>query len=821
MRPESRKDFAIAIICALPLEADAVEALFDETYDRLGRYYGKQSPDKNAYINGRIGSHNVVLCYMAGMGKGSAASVASSLQISYPGVELALVVGICAGAPKPPNRPEIYRGDVIISDSVVEYDFGRQYPGGFQRKPGLNGILGRPNREIRALLVALKAEHTHSVFQNQIQQYLDSIQQTGNKWHRPQIDDSLFRASYHHKHHAQPIICSCPEDDVAGDICDDALEATCDDIGCDQRQVIRCREFGEAVKISTHIGTVASADTVMKSAQHRDEMASKEKVICFETEGAGVWDNISCVVIKGVYDYADSHKSKSWQAYAAATGASAAKAFLEYWRPRHQGGSSSFSKVALFPNLYRMLETRKTRHFMVPFGRNHRFVGRQDEIHKLKELVSMPNGPRKLAITGLGGVGKTQIALELAYRMHDREAGVSIFWIPCTSHEAIDQACMTIAQKVGIHDVKPAEAKGRIKAYFSRKCEKWLLIYDNADDMDMWIRGSNTALPLKDFLPSNDQGHVIFTTRNRQLAVKLAAFDTIHVRELDEKSCVEFLEKSLVQKSLLNDSHVAALLEQLTFLPLAITQAAVYINTTGIAVSDYLLLLQEHEADVVELLSEDFDENGRYKDVQNSVVRTWLVSFHQVQKLNPLAAEYLSLMACLNPRNIPRSLLPKPTTKKKMFDALGLLDSYSFITLQSPNGSINFHPLVHLATRNWLKKEERFQIYLRKAADRLEESFSYDDHTNPQLWREYLPHILFLLGETTFEKRQEQYIGYIHKVETYLSSDGRHDEAAEQWVQVVEITRQVLGPEYLGTLRICSRDDETKRDGTGTLGDTA
>ncbi|GES60074.1 putative kinesin light chain [Aspergillus terreus] len=786
MRPESRKDFTIAIICALLFEAEAVEALFDQTYDRLGRYYSKHPHDRNAYINGRIGNHNVVLCYMPEIGKASAASVASSLQISYPGVQLALVVGICAGAPKPPNRQEIYRGDVIIGDSVVEYDFGKQYPGGFQRKLGLTGMIGRPNREIRALLVALKAENTYSVFQNRVQQYLDAIQQTGDKWHRPQVVDSLFRASYHHKHHAQPIRCSCPEDDVHGDICDDALEATCDDLGCDQRQVIRCREFGEAVKVSTHIGTVASADTVMKSAQHRDDIAKKEKVIGFETEGAGVWDNISCMVIRGVYDYADSHKSKSWQAYAAATGASAAKAFLEYWRPRHR-------------------ETSKTRHFMVPFGRNRRFVGRQDEIHKMEELISMPNGPRNLAITGLGGIGKTQIALELAYHMHDREAEVSIFWIPCTSHEAIDQACMTIAQKVGIHDVKPEEAKDRLKAHFSQRGGKWILIYDNADDMDMWIRGSSTSLPLKDFLPSNDQGHVIFTTRNRQLAVKLAAFDTIPVRELDAKSCVEFMEKSLVQKSLLNDSRdVAALVEQLTFLPLAITQAAVYINKNGIAVSDYLLLLQEQEADVVELLSEDFDENGRYEDVQNSVARTWLVSFHQIQKLNPLAAEYLSLMACLNPRNIPRSLLPKPTTKKKMFDALGLLDAYSFITLQSPNGAINFHPLVHLATRNWLKKEEQFPIYISKAAERLEETFPYDDHTNRQLWREYLPHILFLLGETTFEKRQEQYIGYIHKVETYLSSDGRHDEAAEKWVRVVEITKQVLGPEHSGTLRICS-----------------
>jgi nucleoside phosphorylase len=126
MRPSSRDEFAIAIICALTLEAEAVEDLFDETYDRLGKYYRKEPGYDNAYINRRIGNHNVVVCYMPGMGKGSAASVASSLKISYKRIEVALVVGVCGGAPYPLSGREVFLGDVIISDSVVQYDFGRQ-----------------------------------------------------------------------------------------------------------------------------------------------------------------------------------------------------------------------------------------------------------------------------------------------------------------------------------------------------------------------------------------------------------------------------------------------------------------------------------------------------------------------------------------------------------------------------------------------------------------------------------------------------------------------------------------------------------------------
>ncbi|OJJ83550.1 uncharacterized protein ASPGLDRAFT_173020 [Aspergillus glaucus CBS 516.65] len=770
MRPKSRNDFAIAIICALPLEADAVEALFDETYDRLGKHYGKQPGDVNAYINGRIGKHHAVLCYLPGMGKGSAASVASSLRVSYTGIQLALVVGICGGAPPPPKYDEIFLGDIIISDTVMEYDFGRQYPS---------------DREIRTLLKSLQAYNSHIEFQDQVLQYLHTLQQAGTRWQHPDVDDVLFKASYLHKHHGETfsVKCCCLESSVPDSICHDALEKNCEDLGCDNDQVIRRREPIKAANISVHIGTVGSADKVMKSGQHRDAISRKEEVIGFEMEGAGVWDNAPCVVIKGVCDYADSHKSKAWQAYAAATGASAAKAFLEYWRPvNHE-------------------DARKNRHLMIPFGRNPRFVGRQDEINKLEDLMSMPDGAKKLAITGLGGVGKTQVALELAYRMQDREPECSIFWIPCTSYEAVEQAYIAIAQMVGIQDAKPAEMKNCIKAYFSQMDGKWLLIFDNADDLDMWMEDTSTTSALKDTLPHNTQGCIIFTTRNRKLAVKLASSDVIHVRELDERTGVEFLEKSLIQENLLNNHHaMITLLEQLTFLPLAVSQAAAYMNENGVGVSDYLLLLQEQEADVVELLSEDFGDDGRYKDTQNPVAMTWLISFHQIQKLDKLASDYLSRMACVDPRNIPESFLPRPTSKKKMIDALGLLSAYSFITIQPGNGSITLHRLVHLATRNWMKKADQFTLYIRKAAGRLSETFPNNDHTNRQLWREYLPHALFLLAANEFQEHQEHYIDYIENVGTCLDSDGRYKEAEKLLVQVIKTRKHVLGPEDSSTL---------------------
>jgi len=171
--------------------------------------------------------------------------------------------------------------------------------------------------------------------------------------------------------------------------------------------------------------------------------------------------------------------------------------------------------------------------------------------------------------------------------------------------------------------------------------------------------------------------------------VELTSSDIITIPDEDKEVASEILQKSLIKKDLLND-HVAAdaLLEQLTFLPLPITQASAYINKNGLSLSTYLELIQEQEPEVVDLLSEDFKDAGRYKDIQNPVITTWLVSFKQIQRQDQLAADYLSFMACINPRNIPQSLLPLKNFRKRVIDALGLLNAYSSTNSQDGNISI-------------------------------------------------------------------------------------------------------------------------------------
>ncbi|KAK3942793.1 nucleoside phosphorylase domain-containing protein [Diplogelasinospora grovesii] len=346
-RPAGREDFEIAIICALPLESNAITYLFDEFFDDTdgeGDPYQKVDGDPNHYTTGRIGKHNVVLVLLPGMGKVLAASAAASLHASYCNVRLALIVGICGGVPGPnKNDDELFLGDVVISDALVQYDLGRRYPGGvFLRKNNLKDSFGRPNKDVRALLKSFETDRNRDKLERRTAHFLRELEATyaartrrrPGRYKYPGADeDELFQADYSHRHRFS----ACCNDETT---CDKALESSCDEIGCEEKYLIdrdglsgkrnlEDEDPAKAQEPAIYIGSLASGDTVMKSGEDRDRIAKQEGILAFEMEGAGVWDEIPCIVVKGVCDYADSHKRKRWQDFAAATAASAAKALLE------------------------------------------------------------------------------------------------------------------------------------------------------------------------------------------------------------------------------------------------------------------------------------------------------------------------------------------------------------------------------------------------------------------------------------------------------------------------------------------------------------
>ncbi|OCK97558.1 uncharacterized protein K441DRAFT_694120 [Cenococcum geophilum 1.58] len=233
----------------------------------------------------------------------------------------------------------------------------------------------------------------------------------------------------------------------------------------------------------------------------------------------------------------------------------------------------------------------------------------------------------------------------------------------------------------------------------------------------MWIskfkQGSSRLI---DYLPKSKRGSIIFTTRDRKTAVKLAHQNIVEVSEMDETVAMQLLQKCLVDQHPINSHNATALLAQLTYLPLAIVQAATYINKNMVSLKDYLLLLANQEGDVIDLLSEEFEDKGRYRSVNNPVATTWLISFKQIRQRDPLAADFLSFTAYIDPKDIPSSLLPLGQSRKKETDAIDL--------------AINVHRLVHLATRNWLRKEQLLAKWTKKVIVRLEKVFPDNNYRN-------------------------------------------------------------------------------------------
>ncbi|KAH8660543.1 hypothetical protein BX600DRAFT_514139 [Xylariales sp. PMI_506] len=747
-RPAARGDFHIAIICALTLEADAARALFDRSWDWDGPPYDKAHGDPNSYSTGTIGRHNVVLAHMPSMGTTSAAAVTAHFRSSFPNIQLALVVGVCGAVPFDLDGKEIILGDVIISDSIVQYDFGRQLPDSFERKNTLLDSLGRPNTEIRSLLTKLKSLQERRTLQNKMRSYLVTLQEDPDleAEYPTTAPDTLFDAKYQH---------------MGG-------KATCEEAHCNGKIITRERlGRDDSPQPIVHFGLVASGNTVMKSGEARDAVSKKEGVIAFEMESAGVWDSFPCIVIKGVCDYADSHKSKGWQRYAAATAAACMKSFLDYWAPLRSPEIFSSEPRVMWPCHY------------LPLPKNRRFVGRNGVLWKLRDAFFSERGIQKIAIVGLGGIGKTQVALQLAYWVKEHQPEYSIFWVPAVNEGLFEQACTEIAKLLGVlKDNDNDDLKELVQQHLnSDKTKKWLLIVDNADAYDMMF-GSGNKPGLLDYLPETENGLVLFTTRSTEVAVSIMVDDIIDLAKMSTEEGKSLLQMSLTRQQLLqNKDTVMELLGELTYLPLAIAQAAAYLNRNlHMTISKYLGLIRGTEQDITNLMSREFRDNNRYRDQRNAVATTWIVSFEQIRETDKNALDLLMFISQIEPKSIPQSILPKLKTQEELEFAIGTLCGYAFLIRRGEEEMFDMHRLVHLATRVWVNNQDIMRQTVYTALHQICKVFPSNKYQNRQIWRAYMPHAFCILqNHNTFDKDERFDLCFV--VGKCLLSDGRISEA--------------------------------------------
>ncbi|KAJ4286311.1 hypothetical protein N0V90_013345 [Kalmusia sp. IMI 367209] len=434
------------------------------------------------------------------------------------------------------------------------------------------------------------------------------------------------------------------------------------------------------------------------------------------------------------------------------------------------------------------------------------------EMVQIGTLLANESRCERVAITGLGGVGKTQIALEFAHRWREKYADCAVFWIPVTNVETMLETYLEVGQQLQIPNVEQQQSE--VQKLVQRKLSlessgRWLLVFDNADDIDIWtekasgIAGSGRQI---DLLPKSKYGSILFTTRSRKAATKLAGKNVVFVSEMTDADAKGLLQKSLINHNLLVEDQAATdLLLKLTRLPLAIIQAAAYINENDISLSEYAMLLDDTEENIINVLSEEFEDEGRYADIKNPIATTWLISFEQIRTRYPLAAEYLSFMSCVAAKDIPQPLLPPAASVKQAVDAIGTLSAYSFVTRHKTGQLLDLHRLVHLATRSWMRTEGVLGKWSAKVLQRLTEVFPNDDHANRSVWRMYLPHAKYVLESDFEEDLSNEKTDLLWKFGKCTQSDRRYEDAEMAYTKFMERRKRVLGEEHPGTLA-CMND---------------
>lgn len=338
------------------------------------------------------------------------------------------------------------------------------------------------------------------------------------------------------------------------------------------------------------------------------------------------------------------------------------------------------------------------------------------------------------------------------------------------------------------------------------------MILDNADDSDVFFQGPKTSslvsapsLPLADYIPRARQGSVLITTRDKRVSQRLSdRHMPIVLRPMDLEEGRELIQSQLHSEASYVDGDMLSLLEALDYLPLAITQAAAFINENSTTIAGYLKLLASNDSDLQDLLDEDYPDHRRGFDRASSVIRTWKLSFDLINERKPRAAQMLSLMAILDRQGIPKSLLKRDDDREvEILTALGTLQAFFLINVGKDGETYELHRLVQLVTQRWLELNGTKEKMQHDALFLLSERFP--DGTF-ETWTEcakLLPHAEKVIQyEYTDEAGQLSYAHLLSELASYDHWQGRYELSYTRRKAALEIRENLLGSDNRQTLEI-------------------
>lgn len=356
----------------------------------------------------------------------------------------------------------------------------------------------------------------------------------------------------------------------------------------------------------------------------------------------------------------------------------------------------------------------------VPYARNPHFTGREELLSHLEQqfargAADQPTAIHQAALTqsqaikGLGGIGKTQIAIEYAYRAREQGRYTHILWISAASEEALLASFAALTDRVPALGKKgESDQRALVKKalrWLEQSPEPWLLIYDNADDI--------TLLPA--YLPIQGQGSILFTTRAS--AVR-ALTPSLEVEALPIEEGVQLLLRRAGREAEVTErerEEASTIVLALGRFPLALDQAGAYLEETGCSLADYLQIYQQHQ---YQLLARRGKQVSGYPD---SVATTWSLAFERVEQSDPAASDLLRLCTFVAPDQIPEELLTEGadfwpaalqeavTDRWRFNQVLSALLAFSLIKRFGRERTLSVHRLVQLVQRERMTPEEQRQ----------------------------------------------------------------------------------------------------------------
>ncbi len=427
------------------------------------------------------------------------------------------------------------------------------------------------------------------------------------------------------------------------------------------------------------------------------------------------------------------------------------------------------------------------------YGRNLFFTGREDLLTSLRERLS---AGRSVALTGLGGIGKTQAVVEYAYRY--QTSYQAIFWTRAATRSTLIEDYGTIAGLLHLPEQQSKDQKvvvNAVKQWLTRH-QGWLLILDNVEDLSL----------ITDFLPAGSNGHILLTTRI-QATGRIAPGVAIEQMDTDEAILLLLRrakrldpEAALPSVAPAVRTQARSIVQVMDGLPLALDQAGAYIEETGCSLSEYLELYQQYQADLLARRS------STSLDYPYTVASTWSLAFERVEQANPAAADLLRLCAFLDPDVIPEAFITEGVSHLsaalaavvnhpfRFNEAIQALRSFSLIKRDSEIKSLNVHRLVQAVHRDGMSAETK-RLWAERAVRVVNTAFPEVTFANWPRCQHCLPHTQVcatLIEQCSFTFPEAARL--LNQAGWYLEERGLYGQAEPLLHSALAIREATLGP---------------------------